>query len=58
MAGKRSIFEEVQGEGAAQPAAQPGLIDRGRSGARRGIRAWLVLLFVLVGEAVLIRTEE
>ena len=35
MAAKRSIFEEVSGEDVAKPAAQPGMIDRGRSGARR-----------------------
>ncbi len=48
MSSKRSIFEEV---GEAQPAktvAQPGAIDRGRGGARRGIRAWLMVLFALV----------
>ncbi len=48
MSGKRSIFEEV-GEGAtAQPALQPGLIDKGRGGARRAIRVWLMALFALV----------
>ncbi|PRX32760.1 cytochrome c oxidase assembly protein subunit 15 [Meinhardsimonia xiamenensis] len=47
MTGKRTIFEEV---GAKSPEAAPqgGLIDRGRSGARGAIRAWLVLLFVMV----------
>ena len=46
---KRSIFEEV-GEGAAprEPAPGDGLIDGGRRGARRGIRAWLMILFALV----------
>ncbi len=48
MSEKRSIFEEVSGEVAARPAAQPGLIDKGRKGARKGIRLWLMLLFVLV----------
>ncbi|HBS50676.1 MAG TPA: heme A synthase [Rhodobacteraceae bacterium] len=48
MSGKRSIFEEV-GEGESRPAeVQPGAIDRGRGGARRGIRAWLMVLFALV----------
>ena len=49
MATKRSIFEEV-GEGGSRPdaAAQPGAIDRGRRGARRGIRAWLMVVFALV----------
>ena len=48
MSGKRSIFEEVPEQGAARPVAQPGLIDKGRGGARRGIRAWLMVLFALV----------
>ncbi len=48
MSGKRSIFEEVTEEGAARPAAQPGMIDRGRSEARGGIRLWLMVLFALV----------
>lgn len=45
---KRSIFEEVEGEKKDAPAAQPGLIDRGRGGARKAIRAWLMVLFGLV----------
>ncbi|UWQ47550.1 heme A synthase [Leisingera aquaemixtae] len=45
---KRSIFEEVEGEKTDAPAVQPGLIDRGRGGARKTIRAWLMVLFGLV----------
>ncbi|KIC48285.1 heme A synthase [Leisingera sp. ANG-S] len=45
---KRSIFEEVEGEKTDAPAVQPGLIDRGRGGARKAIRAWLMVLFALV----------
>ncbi|MBE1282225.1 MAG: heme A synthase [Rhodobacteraceae bacterium] len=45
---KRSIFEEVEGPKTDAPAVQPGLIDRGRGGARKGIRAWLMVLFALV----------
>ncbi|WP_411352875.1 heme A synthase [Leisingera aquaemixtae] len=45
---KRSIFEEVEGEKTDAPAVQPGLIDRGRGGARKAIRAWLMVLFGLV----------
>ncbi len=49
MATKRSIFEEVgEGKAPAERAAQPGAIDRGRRGARKGIRAWLIVIFVLV----------
>ncbi|GHG94724.1 heme A synthase [Pseudodonghicola xiamenensis] len=48
MATKRSIFEEVgEGSSPATPA-ETGAIDRGRRGARRGIRAWLAVIFVLV----------
>jgi cytochrome c oxidase assembly protein subunit 15 len=47
MAGKRSIFEEV---GSAEKVApiQTGGIGRAAQGARRGIRAWLIGLFLLV----------
>ncbi|WP_101068183.1 heme A synthase [Roseovarius salinarum] len=47
MSGNRSIFEEV-GEEGPQSRPQGGLIDRGRGGARRAIRAWLIALFTLV----------
>ncbi|WP_298256126.1 heme A synthase [uncultured Litoreibacter sp.] len=47
MAGKRSIFEEV--ETAEKPTAQPGAIDRAANrGNRRGVRAWLMVLFAMV----------
>ncbi|AVO36463.1 heme A synthase [Pukyongiella litopenaei] len=47
---KRNIFEEVGAEADTRPAAQPGMIDRkpGGGGARRAIRAWLVVIFALV----------
>ncbi|XDA96678.1 heme A synthase [Sulfitobacter sp. LCG007] len=48
MAGNRKLFEEVGDAGTARSAAQPGLIDRGRGGARGAIRIWLMVLFVLV----------
>lgn len=48
MAAQRNIFEDVSGDGNSRPATQPGAIDRGRGGARRGIRAWLVVLFILL----------
>lgn len=48
MAEKRSIFEEV-GSGAKRPTPpQGGMIDRGRGGARGGVRVWLAILFALV----------
>ena len=52
MAGKRSIFEEV-GAGQA-PVAQGGLIDGRGKGARRGIRLWLVALFLLVFAMIIV----
>ncbi len=48
MSSKRSIFEDVTTDEPERPAPQPGLIDRGRGDARRGIRAWLMVLFALV----------
>ncbi|RYH12041.1 heme A synthase [Tropicimonas sp. IMCC6043] len=54
MAGKRSIFEEVDSEGPKVPAAQPGMIDRASRGARGAIRLWLGLLFVLVVAMILV----
>lgn len=52
MSGKRSIFEEVSETGDAAREARPGLIDRGRGGARRGVRVWLVILFVMVAAMI------
>ena len=46
MAEKRKLFEDVAAT-AAPVAPQGGLID-GRKGARRGIRVWLVAIFLLV----------
>lgn len=48
MSQKRNIFEEVSDEARAEQAVQPGMIDRGRGGARKAIRAWLMVLFGLV----------
>lgn len=49
MAGKRSIFEEVgTGQGTSPPVPQGGGVDARPRGARRGIRLWLVALFLLV----------
>ncbi|MGR3759365.1 heme A synthase [Roseobacteraceae bacterium NS-SX3] len=45
---KRSIFEEVEGDRRGAPPPQTGLIDSGRGGARKAIRAWLMVLFALV----------
>ncbi|MCE8005734.1 COX15/CtaA family protein [Aestuariivita sp.] len=47
MSSKRNIFEEVS-EPTRKSRVKPGLIDRGRGGARGAIRAWLMALFTLV----------
>lgn len=52
MATKRSIFQEV-GEGQTVPAAPVGGgIDARPKGARRGIRLWLVALFLMVATMI------
>ena len=52
MAGKRSIFEEVATVGQAPVVAKGGLIDGRAKGARRGIRVWLVAIFMLVAAMI------
>jgi cytochrome c oxidase assembly protein subunit 15 len=47
MAKNRSIFEEV-GEAAKPAQPQGGMIAGRRQGARGGVRAWLIVLFLLV----------
>ena len=52
MAGKRSIFEEV-GQGVkSAPPPQGGMIAARAQGARRGIRLWLVALFLMVAAMI------
>jgi cytochrome c oxidase assembly protein subunit 15 len=53
MARNRSIFEEV-GDRAAAPVPRGGLIDRGAGRGRGAIRAWLVVLFLLVAAMIAI----
>ncbi len=45
---KRSIFEEVDGTRNDAQTVEPGLLDRGRDGARGAIRVWLGVLFAFV----------
>ncbi|MBA4351074.1 MAG: heme A synthase, partial [Rhodobacter sp.] len=52
MAGKRSIFEEVGQGVASAPQPQGGMIAAKAQGARRGIRLWLVALFLLVATMI------
>ena len=48
MATKRSIFEDVASGAPAIAIPQGGMIDSHSKGARCGIRAWLIALFLLV----------
>ncbi|CAM4285517.1 heme A synthase [Palleronia rufa] len=48
MAQKRAIFEEVGTQRPRDPAPKGGMIDALPRGARRAVRAWLLVLFVLV----------
>ncbi|NNE88010.1 MAG: COX15/CtaA family protein [Silicimonas sp.] len=48
MTTKRSIFEDVTEDTPAQAAPTKGVIDSAKRGARGPIRAWLMVLFVLV----------
>ncbi|MDZ4088022.1 MAG: COX15/CtaA family protein [Tabrizicola sp.] len=52
MATKRSIFEEVGAEQQGVAAPVGGGIDARPKGARRGIRLWLVALFLLVATMI------
>ncbi|MBU9697047.1 COX15/CtaA family protein [Rhodobacteraceae bacterium HSP-20] len=54
MAGKRSIFEEVGQGVASAPPPQGGMIAAKRPGARRGIRLWLVVLFLMVAAMIVV----
>ena len=48
MTAKRAIFEEVGDAPARQAPRQGGVIDARPRGARRAVRAWLLVLFALV----------
>ena len=56
MAGARNIFEEVEGNATeTRKAVAPGMIDKGGAGgARRAIRAWLIVLGALVVTMILV----
>ncbi|SIS73131.1 heme A synthase [Paracoccus saliphilus] len=49
---KRPVFEEVSDDTASRPMARTGLIDAAPRGARKAIRLWLVVLFVLVAAMI------
>lgn len=48
MAGKRKLFEDVDGAQGHEPVVQTGVIDRGRGAGRKAMRVWLMVLFALV----------
>lgn len=48
MSEKRTIFEEVGVNANQKPGAATGVIDGQGKGARKGIRAWLIVLFAMV----------
>lgn len=52
MAEKRSIFEEVGDTPKAAPKG--GMIDARPQGARKAIRAWLIVLFVMVVSMIVV----
>lgn len=54
MSGKRSIFEEVGAGGTPKPAAATGMIDKAGRGSRRAVRIWLIILFILVEEMIVV----
>ncbi len=54
MSKTRSIFEDVATEKSVEEAPKGGLIDAGKSGARRAIAAWLMVLFALVASMILV----
>ncbi|MBY5974130.1 COX15/CtaA family protein [Ferrimonas balearica] len=53
MSEKRSIFEEV-GSDDARPEIRKGGIDAGRRGSRKGLRAWLIVLFLMVAVMIVV----
>lgn len=49
---KRPVFEEIPDDKASRPAIQTGLIDAAPKGARKAIRLWMIVLFVLVAAMI------
>lgn len=45
---KRPVFQEVSQIPAARPVARTGMIDAAPRGARRAIRVWIAILFVML----------
>ena len=49
---KRPVFEEIPDDKASRPAIQTGMIDAAPKGARKAIRLWMIVLFVLVAAMI------
>ena len=49
---KRPVFQEVSQATPVQPVPQGNLIDSAPKGARKAIRAWLIVLFLLVAAMI------
>jgi len=54
MAEKRNIFQDVGGQAPTQTNPRGGLIDAGKTRARRGIRIWLHILLLLVASMIVL----
>lgn len=54
MSKQRSIFEDVSSDRPAEVKSSGGLIDGGKTGARRAIAAWLFVLFALVACMIIV----
>ena len=54
MAGKRSIFEEMEQGQAAPRQGSGGMIDAPARGARGAIRLWLIALFLMVAAMIVV----
>ncbi|MGV6813218.1 MAG: heme A synthase [Brevirhabdus sp.] len=53
MAEKRSIFEDVGSDSSPPATPQGGLIDRA-TGSRRAVRIWMIILFIMVEEIIVV----
>ncbi|RJE82193.1 heme A synthase [Paracoccus onubensis] len=49
---KRPVFEEISDDKASRPAIQTGMIDAAPKGARKAIRLWMIVLFILVAAMI------
>lgn len=54
MSKQRNIFEDVSADKPVDEAPKGGLIDAGKTGARRAIAVWLLVLFALVACMIIV----